>query len=230
MFVKYTPKYSHIKVVPVVNSDGISVTAENVILNPGTNEISEEKWEKIKASLATEIADGTVKPFSVETKKGGQTSKAKTLKDVPASTAAMIVAACSNKDTLRAWFKDNLPDEIALLVVKRMRQLNMDIDEISGDEESLASDAGFIDEGKTSTESSKSSSESGDESKDEASYDEMNYKELQAAAKAKGIDPSQKKEVLLAALKGEQVDAGETGKSESGDEIPDFDDPNAKVN
>lgn len=230
MFVKYTPKYSHIKVVPVVNSDGISVTAENVILNPGTNEIREEKWEKIKASLATEIADGTVYPFSVETKKGGQTSKAKTLKDVPASTAAMIVAACSNKDTLRAWFKDNLPDEIALLVVKRMRQLNMDIDEISGDEESLTSDAGFIDEGKTSTESSKSSSESGDESKGEASYDEMNYKELQAAAKAKGIDPSQKKEVLLAALKGEQVDAGETGKSESGNEIPNFDDPNAKVN
>lgn len=173
MFVKYTPKHAHIKVVPVVNGEG-SVTAESVIFNPGTNEISEEKWEKIKGSLASEIAEGTVKPFSVETKKNGQTAKAKTLKDVPASTASMIVAACSNKDTLRSWFKDDLPDEIALLVVKRMRQLNMDIDEMSDESDGL-SDSDIHDES--------------------------------------GSSP-----------------APSNGTPESGDKIPDFDDPNTKVN
>ena len=232
MFVKYTPKHAHIKVVPVVGSDGNSVSAENVILNPGTNEISDEKWEKIKGSLAAEIADGTVKPFSVETKKSGQTAKARTLKDVPAATAAMIVSACSSKDTLRAWFKDSLPDEIALLVVKRMRQLNMDIDEISGDESGL-SDSDIIDESKGGSAeggTSAGTAGSGDEAK---SYDEMSYNELKAAAKAKGIDPSQKKEVLLAALKGEKVSAEDEGKGDSaegGDSIPNVDDPDAKVN
>ena len=55
MFVKYTPKHAHIKVVPIVNNDGLSVTAESIILNPGTNEVSEAKWEKIKPSLSAEI-------------------------------------------------------------------------------------------------------------------------------------------------------------------------------
>ena len=60
MFVKYTPKHAHIKVVPIVNNDGLSVTAESIILNPGTNEVSEAKWEKIKSNLSAEIAEGTI--------------------------------------------------------------------------------------------------------------------------------------------------------------------------
>lgn len=228
MFVKYAPKHPHLKVVPIVNNDGLSVAAESVILNPGTNEISDEKWNKIKGSLATEIAAGVVKPFSVGIKKSGHDAKAKTLKDVPVATAAMIVNACSNKDTLRAWFNGNLPDEIAFLVVKRMRRLNMDIDEISGDDDSLTSDDEFIAESDSESGADTDGEEDGDETKKDASYAEMSYKELQSAAKAKGIDPSQKKEALLAALNGEQTEAG---SSESGDDdIPDFDNPNAKVN
>ena len=140
MFVKYSPEHPHIKVVPVVNGDGLSVAAESVILNPGTNEVSDEKWERIKGSLAAEIADGSVTPFSVETKKSGQPAKAMTLKDVPASTATKIVMGCSNKATLRRWFSENLPDELALLVVKRMRQLSMDIDAIAGSGGELSDD------------------------------------------------------------------------------------------
>lgn len=172
MFVKYTPKHAHIKVVPIVNNDGLSVTAESIILNPGTNEVSEDKWEKIKPSLSAEIAEGTIKPFTVETKKAGVKAKAKTLKDVPAATAAMIVNACSNKDTLRSWFKDNLPDEIALLVVKRMRVLNMDIDEISGESNEL-SDADICDEsnsGDAGNGDSEKTSEKGDSDFDSMSY------------------------------------------------------------
>lgn len=167
MFVKYTPAHPHVKVVPVVNGDGLSVAAESVILNPGTNEVSDEKWEKIKASLSAEIKDGSVKPFSVETKKSGKTSKAMTLKDVPAVIATKIISGCSNKDTLRGWFKESLPDELALLVVKRMRQLNMDIDEITGEGEAL-SDGDIIDEGKAAAEGKQKSGEDGEAGKTKA--------------------------------------------------------------
>lgn len=167
MFVKYTPAHPHVKVVPVVNGDGLSVAAESVILNPGTNEVSDEKWEKIKASLSAEIKDGSVKPFSVEAKKSGKTSKAMTLKDVPAVTATKIISGCSNKDTLRGWFEESLPDELALLVVKRMRQLNMDIDEITGEGEAL-SDGDIIDEGKAATEGKQKPGEDGDDEKPKA--------------------------------------------------------------
>ncbi len=233
MFVKYAPKHPHTKFVPVVN--GISVSAGSVILNPGMNEVSDEDWEKIKASLASDIADGTVKPFSVGVKKAGNTIKAKTLKDVPVAVAAKIVAGCSSKDTLRAWFGSNLPDDIALLVVRRMRTLNMDVDEIAGAGEEL-SDSDIIDEGATGetvteTDGSEESGKAEEKSTGgtaSPSYDEMSYKELQSAAKEQGIDPTQKKDALLAALKGEGVPS-EDGSEESGDSIPDFDDPNAKV-
>lgn len=231
MFVKYTPKHAHIKVVPIVNNDGLSVTAESIILNPGTNEVSETKWEKIKPSLSAEIAEGTIKPFTVETKKAGVKAKAKTLKDVPAATATMIVNACSNKDTLRSWFKDNLPDEIALLVVKRMRVLNMDIDEISGESNEF-SDADICDEsnsGDAGNGDSEKTSEKGN-----SDFDSMSYNELKAAAKAKGINPSQSKEALLAALKGDENnesgsedDSGDAGNGD--DDIPDFDNPAVQV-
>lgn len=204
MFVKYTPRQQHIKVVPVVSGSGNISAAESVVLNPGTNEVSDEKWEKIKASLASEIADGTVKPFSVETKKSGQAAKAKTLKDVPAKTAAMIVSSCSNKDTLRSWFKDTLPDEIALLVVRRMRQLNMDIDEISGEENAL-SDSDIIDEGNGNSASGKPED-----------------------AKKDGSDTGKKNSEKVS---GNNSKTGSAKKAESdgADEIPDFDNPDVKV-
>lgn len=235
MFVKYSPKHPHIKVVPVV--DGISVSAESVILNPGTNEVSDEKWEKIKASLAAEISDGTVKPFSVGTKKNGSSAKATTLRDVPALVAAKIIGGCSNKDTLRSWFKESLSDDLALLVVRRMRQLDMDIDEMTESDE--LGDGEIIDESSTAT-GIDGGDETGGEAKAPASapaasgYDGMSYNELKACAKEKGIDPQQKKEALLAALKGEvgeTEDGDENAGAESvGDEsIPDFDDPNTKV-
>lgn len=138
MFVKYNPKYPHIIVVPIV-SNGAAVAAGSVTLSPGTNEISEDAWNSIKSHLASEIEDGTIKPFSVARNNSSNAQKVKTLKDVPATTAAKIIAECSSKETLRKWFKDNLSDELSLLVIKRMRQLNMDIDEIeSGDSLSLS--------------------------------------------------------------------------------------------
>lgn len=238
MFVKYTPKHPHIKVVPIVNGDGLSVTAESVTLNPGTNEVSDEKWEKIKSSLASEIAEGTVKPFSVTTKKQGQNAVARSLKDVPAKVAVKIVAGCSSKDTLRTWFRETLPDEIALAVVRRMRLLNMDLDEIAEGTDEL-SDDDITDESKVHEPASSGNDGAGSGDAGDTGYpsfDDMGYRELQAAAKEKGINPAQKKEELIAALKGgggepPVVSGDDTGNGAagSGDGIPDFDDPNAKV-
>lgn len=227
MFIKYNPKHPHIKVVPVV--DGGSVAAESVILNPGTNEVSEEKWNKIMSSLAVEISAGVITPFSVETKKNGGTAKAKTLKDVPVAVASKIVFGCSNKETLRKWFSENLSDEIALLVVKRMRQLKMDIDEMSGEEETL-SESDIVNEG-DATELDGSAD--GERTASSSAYDGMTYVELQKAAKDKGIDITsvKKKDALIKAL--EEANAkgksDKSGESASGDNIPDFDNPDVKV-
>lgn len=225
MFIKYNPKYPHIKVVPLLNGNGLSVAAESVILNPGTNEISDEKWNQIKSDLAAEISAGIIVPFSVETKVSGL-SKATTIKDVPVTVAAKIIAGCSNKNTLRTWFKENLSDELALLVVRRMRQLNMDIDSIAGEGEVL-SDADIIDESKSDVENGGTGAK---EPEKKSGYDGMSYKELQEAAKEKGIDHTQKKEVLIKALKEDSIKSeSEKSESDSGDKIPDFDNPNVKV-
>lgn len=227
MFVRYNPKHPHVKVVPVV--DGLSVAAESVILNPGTNEVSDEKWNKIKGSLEAEISAGIIKPFTVGTQKSGGAAKAKTLKDVPVTVATKIISGCSNKDTLRTWFKESLPDELALHVVKRMRELNMDIDAISGEVEGLSDDE-IIDESKPEAGSGDAGAEKGaKEPEKDSGYDGMSYAELQNAAKEKGINPSQKKEALIKALKDADNDAGAESEAGSGDSIPDFDNPDVKV-
>ncbi len=227
MFVKYNPKHPHVRVVPVV--DGVSVAAESVILNPGTNEVSDEKWDKIKGSLEAEISAGIIKPFTVGTQKSGSAAKAKTLKDVPVTVATKIIYGCSNKDTLRTWFKESLPDELALHVVKRMRQLNMDIDAISGEVEGLSDDE-IIDESKPEAGNGDAGAEKGaKETEKDSGYDGMSYAELQNAAKGKGINPSQKKEALIKALKDADNDAGAESEAGNGDSIPDFDNPDVKV-
>ncbi|MBQ6565624.1 MAG: hypothetical protein IJL80_01090 [Treponema sp.] len=214
MFVKYAPKHPHVKVVPVVNSDGLSVAAESVMLSPGTNEVSDEKWGKIKDSLAAEIANGTIKPFSVKAKKSGQDTKAKTLKDVPPQVAAGIIAGCSSKDTLRAWFKDRLSDDVAILVVRRMRELNMDLDAIAESGEQL-SDEDIIDEGNTvASQSEKDSQETVAES-------------ASPAAKSAGDGKNSSDKPPKTGAKGSGTKPPDGAGSD--EDIPDFDNPDVKV-
>ena len=82
-------------------------------------------------------------PFTVPVKKAGSITKARTLKDVPVSTARKIIESCQNVTDLKKWVKQELPDEIMLLVLKRLRKLKIDPDEIRDDlfyEASLDSD------------------------------------------------------------------------------------------
>lgn len=207
MFIKYNPKYPHIIVVPIV-SNGAAVAAGSVTLSPGTNEISEDVWNSIKEHLASEIEDGTIKPFSVARNNSSNAQKVKTLKDVPATTAAKIIAECSSKETLRKWFKDNLSDELALLVIKRMRQLNMDIDEIeSGDSLSLSDSDITVETDSKNGDGKNSDDKNG--GKGRTSSDGKNSGKGKAGNKNEESNP----------------DSDANGDSET----PMFDDPNAKV-
>ena len=136
MFVKYNPKAPHVKTIPVVANSGgeaVPLASDSIILRPGTNELTEKEWEAIQPHVQDEIKNKIIVPFTVEVKKAGGVTKARTLKDVPVSTARKIIESCQNVTDLKKWVKQELPDEIMLLVLKRLRKLRIDPDEFSDD-------------------------------------------------------------------------------------------------
>jgi hypothetical protein len=136
MFIKYSPKDPHVKTIPVVAKNGgeaIPLASDSIILRPGTNELTEQEWEAIQPHIQDEIKQKVIVPFTVEVKKSGSVTKARTLKDVPVSVARKIIESCQNVTDLKKWVKQELPDEIMLLVLKRLRKLRIDPDEFSDD-------------------------------------------------------------------------------------------------
>jgi hypothetical protein len=136
MFVKYTPKDSHVKTIPlIVNSTGgktVPLANDSVILRPGTNELTEKEWEAIQPHVQDDIYRKVIVPFTVEVKNAkGKIVKARTLKNVPVGTARKIIESCQNVADLKKWVKQELPDEIMLLVLKRLRKFRIDPDEFS---------------------------------------------------------------------------------------------------
>jgi hypothetical protein len=149
MFVKYTPKNSHVKTIPMIanTSSGKTVPLANdsVILRPGTNELTEKEWEAIQPHIQDDIEHKIIVPFTVKVKNAkGQIVKARTLKNVPVGTARKIIESCQNVADLKKWVKQELPDEIMLLVLKRLRRFRVDPDEFgdepAGDTDSLDKD------------------------------------------------------------------------------------------
>jgi hypothetical protein len=158
MFIKYNPKHPHVKTIPVVIkisiSKAIPLANDSVILRPGTNELTEQEWAAIQPHIQDEIKQKIIVPFTVPVKKDGGIAKAKTLKDVPVSVARKIIESCQNVTDLKKWVKQELPDEIMLLVLKRLRKLRIDPDEFSDDissEDTLDDD--ITPEGSTGAES-----------------------------------------------------------------------------
>jgi hypothetical protein len=137
MFIKYNPKEPHVKTIPVVikSSGGGAVPLANdsVILRPGTNELTEKEWEAIQPHVQEEIKNKIIVPFTVEVKKAGGVTKARTLKDVPVSVARKIIESCQNIADLKKWVRQELPDEIMLLVLKQLRKFKIDPDEFADD-------------------------------------------------------------------------------------------------
>jgi uncharacterized protein (UPF0216 family) len=148
MFIKYSPKDQRIKTIPIVikasGGKAVPLASNSVILRPGTNELTETEWEAIKPHVQEDIKRKIIVPFTVEVEKAGKVTKARTLKDVPISVARKIIESCQNVDDLKKWVKQELPDEIMLLVLKRLRKFKIDPDElddaITGEEDSLDAD------------------------------------------------------------------------------------------
>jgi hypothetical protein len=139
MFVKYSPKVSRIKVIPLLptnaGSEGYAFDNDSVTLRPGTNELTEKEWAAIQPHIKDQIGREIV-AFSVPIKTGadGKQSKAKTLKDVPVSTARKIIQECQDPKTLKKWFNQELPDELLLVLSKRMRKLKIEPDDLEDDD------------------------------------------------------------------------------------------------
>jgi hypothetical protein len=210
MFIKYNPKEPHVKIIPVVikssGSDGVPLANDSVILRPGTNELTENEWAAIKPHVQDEIKHKIIVPFTVPVKKDGGVAKARTLKDVPVSVARKIIESCQNVADLKKWVKQELSDEIMLLVLKQLRKFRIDPDEFSddltGEDDTL--DADITPEGGAGPEP-----------------------EVEVEPEAGSTDPKTKRRVR----KGKE-DNGEGGKTETtgddndpedDDEIPDFD-------
>jgi hypothetical protein len=134
MFIKYNPKDPHVKTIPVVvkssGGQAVPLAADSVIIRPGTNELTEEQWKAIKPHLQDEIDKKIIVPFTVPVNKAGSVKKAGTLKDVPVSVARKIIDSCQNVADLKKWGKQELPDEVLLLVLKRLRKFKVDPDEL----------------------------------------------------------------------------------------------------
>jgi hypothetical protein len=136
MFIKYNPKAPHVKTIPVVANSGggvIPLASDSIIIRPGTNELTEAEWAAIQPHIQDEIKAKIIVPFTVEVKRSGGVTKARTLKDVPVSVARKIIESCQNVADLKKWMKQELPDEIMLLVLKRLRKFKIDPDEFTDD-------------------------------------------------------------------------------------------------
>jgi hypothetical protein len=157
MFVKYSPKTPHMKVIPLIpvkaGSEGYNFDNDTVTLRPGTNELTDEEWAAIQPHVKDQIGNEII-PFSVPVKTGadGQELKAKTLKDVPVATARKIIQDCQDPKTLKKWFNQELPDELLLVLSKRMRKLKIEPEDLEDDDIDLDLKDDITPEGNTGDE------------------------------------------------------------------------------
>jgi hypothetical protein len=214
MFIKYKPKDPHVKTIPMVatTSGGKAVPLANdsVILRPGTNELTENEWAAIQPHIQNEIAHHIIVPFTVEVKKSGGVIKAGTLKDVPVSVARKIIESCQNVADLKKWGKQELPDEIMLLVLKRLRTFRIDPDEFRDDlagEDTL--DADITPEG--SDEGNPANEETGEA--DVAASESKNARSTKRNRKSKEETKDS----------GSSEGDGDDPEADDDEEIPDFD-------
>jgi hypothetical protein len=194
MLIKYRPEKDHIKCVALIPATEelkkIKLTRSQVPLLPGTNEVTDDEWEVMKAHLAREIERREIIPIEAPAKnrKAVPGGKAHNLKDVGAADAAALVADCVNPDTLRKWYREETRDEIRLAIVEKMKELKIEIPKFTAGE-------GIEDDGE------KDEGGAGDGEDGGSSLDEMTVKELMAYAAERSIAVSGNKAEILAAIK-----------------------------
>jgi hypothetical protein len=178
MLIKYKPKVEHLKCIPLIPDpkDPKSYSRNNIMLIPGTNEITDEEWAAIQSLITTEIKNKEIVQIMVESKKT-KNGKARNLCDVPSNIARDIITKCSNPATLKKWFKEETRDEVLLAVTKRMRKLKLDPDDLQKEidkesgEETLTEDDGLTDD--TSSEDDGGDDDLGTEDDDSEGGDDL---------------------------------------------------------
>jgi hypothetical protein len=139
MLIKYSPKYDHLKCVPLIpiNAEqrAYKLVRSQVQLLPGVNEVTDQEWAVMKSHLVREIASGEVSTIEKTDAKG---VKAHDLKKVSAKEATALVAECLNPDTLKKWYQEETRQEIRLAIVEKMKELKIDVPKFvpgAGDDE-----------------------------------------------------------------------------------------------
>jgi hypothetical protein len=176
------------------------------MLRPGTNEITDAEWKAIRPHVAREVNAKEIRPFEVTAPKA-KGGRARTLKDMPVSVAKTIIDRCENPETLKTWADENLTDELARMVMRRMRVLKIDdaTDKKTGEKETALDDV---------IDSASGDSETGDYDDDgggddgEKSLEEMTKPELLVRAEEKGIAASGTKADIIAAIRAADGDYG----------------------
>jgi hypothetical protein len=189
MLIKYTPKTSHIKCVPLITTDsGVKLTRSQVDLSPGVNEVSEDEWKVMQTILA---GDNEITIVKTEAKSAAEKPKhARALKDIASAQAVEVVKNCSGGETLKKWYRTETRELVLLAILKQLKKLNIDPFESTEDGVSGADDEG---------EDSEKENE-GDDGGGKP-LDKMTKEELLAFAAEKGITVAGKREEILEALK-----------------------------
>jgi hypothetical protein len=206
MLIKYKPKVEHIKTIPLIPdpANPKSYARSQVMLLPGTNEVTDDEWEAIKPHVTAEISAGEIAAFTVKAgaKGGEEGGRARNLVDVPVRVALEIVEKCVNPATLKKWFAEESREAVLLAVTKRMRKFKLDPEEIEKENEAK---------------------------KDESDLDDKIEEE---AGGDKPLKPLKKKGGKGKGDKTKKTDAAETAEADEGDDIedddddiPDFDNP-----
>jgi hypothetical protein len=187
MLIKYTPKTSHIKCVPLITTDAsVRLTRAQVELSPGINEVSEDEWAVMQTILGS---DNEITVVKTEAKSAAEKPKhARALKDVAPAQAVGIVKNCSSGGTLKKWYRTETREIVLLAILKQLKKLN--IDPFDGPE-----DEPPLDDSDNSGKKNEGNEGGG------KTLEKMTKEELLNFAAEKDITVAGNKEEILAALK-----------------------------
>ncbi len=155
MLLKYQPEVEHLKSVCVLPVEGkeLKLPRSQIILMPGTNEVTNDEWQAMKVQLASEIKRGEIVTLAQQVTggrgKGGKV--AIDLKDMPSNVAIKYVTECTNPETLIKWYHEETREEVRVRIMKAMEKMKVDLPEFVPPEtpnmatESLDLDDDFLD-------------------------------------------------------------------------------------
>lgn len=139
MLIKYVPKSGdHLKIVPLIPVGGAArekkPTRTQVVLFPGTNEVTDDEWAVMQPHIAGELKAGILLTLErQEHGKSGEGEKqpAKRLAELPVHAAEDFVRQCVNPDTLRKWYNEEARGSVRLQLIKRMEKLKIELSDDS---------------------------------------------------------------------------------------------------